>query len=316
MPAEILLVGAGQLGSRYLQGLAGVELPLMIHVVDPAQASLDLAQNRWEEVVSPSSLHEVRWTKQLDTTPTSADLAIIATTAKVRPDVVSAVSRHAKPERWILEKTLASSLGGVDRILESVGQAPAWVNTSRRSTDWYRQVSVRVGSGPFQIEVEGGPWGLVANGIHFLDLARWFSGQAAVSFDVAGLEHRWEQGKRPDSWEVFGEMSVRFADSTNVTLRVGREPGPLRVRIRGASGEWIVDETGGIATGPTGEQMPGSVPPQSVLTTPLVEGLLAGKGCLLPPLSQAAPLHRAFVEHLGNHWGASAPSGSRKSFIQ
>ena len=50
MHKKVLLVGAGQLGSRYLQGLAKVSIPLEIHVLDISESSLRIAEARWNEV--------------------------------------------------------------------------------------------------------------------------------------------------------------------------------------------------------------------------------------------------------------------------
>ena len=44
----VLVIGAGQLGSRHLQALKLVQNDLSISVVDPFQASLDVAKERFE----------------------------------------------------------------------------------------------------------------------------------------------------------------------------------------------------------------------------------------------------------------------------
>ena len=49
--ATILIAGAGQLGSRYLQGLANCQNNLNIFVLDISEQSLQIAKQRWEQVV-------------------------------------------------------------------------------------------------------------------------------------------------------------------------------------------------------------------------------------------------------------------------
>ena len=49
MSATILIAGAGQLGSRYLQGLANCQNTLDIYVQDISKQSLQIAKQRWEE---------------------------------------------------------------------------------------------------------------------------------------------------------------------------------------------------------------------------------------------------------------------------
>jgi len=49
---SIVIVGAGQLGSRYLQGLVRCSHRLRIQVVDPAPEALTTAADRWTTSVA------------------------------------------------------------------------------------------------------------------------------------------------------------------------------------------------------------------------------------------------------------------------
>ena len=49
---QLAVIGAGQLGSRHLQGLAKANLEAEIWVVDVSQESLNIAQSRYNEVKS------------------------------------------------------------------------------------------------------------------------------------------------------------------------------------------------------------------------------------------------------------------------
>ena len=64
--STILLVGAGQLGSRYLQGLVNCRIPLKIYVYDICVESLSLAKERWNEVLPAAAAHEIEFTSTLD----------------------------------------------------------------------------------------------------------------------------------------------------------------------------------------------------------------------------------------------------------
>ena len=50
MSATILIAGAGQLGSRYLHGMANCRNILDIYVHDIYKQSLQIAKQRWEQV--------------------------------------------------------------------------------------------------------------------------------------------------------------------------------------------------------------------------------------------------------------------------
>ena len=60
MSAAILIAGAGQLGSRYLQGMANCRNTLDIYVQDISEQSLQIAKQCWEQVFHTAnpSLHD------------------------------------------------------------------------------------------------------------------------------------------------------------------------------------------------------------------------------------------------------------------
>ena len=97
---SVLIAGAGQLGSRYLQGLAGCLNPLRIFVLDPADGSRRLAAERWAEVGGPSTSHIVSYHDTLDDVSTDLDIAIVATTAAVRPMVVESTATRTRVLSW------------------------------------------------------------------------------------------------------------------------------------------------------------------------------------------------------------------------
>jgi saccharopine dehydrogenase-like NADP-dependent oxidoreductase len=60
MKRKVLIAGAGQLGSRYLQGLSKAIEPLDIHVFDLSAEPLTRAEQRWNEM-QPVSKHETHF---------------------------------------------------------------------------------------------------------------------------------------------------------------------------------------------------------------------------------------------------------------
>jgi predicted dehydrogenase len=47
---SIVIIGAGQLGSRHLQALRLIDEPIRIQVVDPSHESLKVAEERFNQV--------------------------------------------------------------------------------------------------------------------------------------------------------------------------------------------------------------------------------------------------------------------------
>ena len=174
MPSpSVLLIGARQLGSRYLQGLAALEDPLAITVVDPSEASLAVARDRLAQVPLASA-HVVQFSTSLEDAPQHLDLALVVTPAHCRASVVAELSSRHHVKAWILEKLLAQNCEQLDQIEQVLaGHTQVWVNTPRRLMGWHQVISSQMlsaGPAPLQVRVSGGSWGLACNAINFIDL--------------------------------------------------------------------------------------------------------------------------------------------------
>jgi len=166
MQYKLLLVGAGQLGSRYLQGLSHCPFDLEITVADSSPESLQRAQSRWEEVAGQSvGMHNVLYLPSLPDGVVSYDIAIIATGAARRAMLVKECAERFAVRYWILEKVLAQSSSELDMIEKALADADgAWVNTPRRISRWHQQLrSLFAIEGTVICSVIGGDWGLACN---------------------------------------------------------------------------------------------------------------------------------------------------------
>ena len=106
--ATILITGAGQLGSRYLQGLANCRETLDIYVNDISEQSLQIAKQRWRKVaktVSPDSFSEmtvpaiqnkVTFISSFERIRKKKNIAIVPTNADVRSQVVKKLKQTLK----------------------------------------------------------------------------------------------------------------------------------------------------------------------------------------------------------------------------
>ena len=303
----ILIAGAGQLGSRYLQGLAKVGPGLDIHLYDVEKASLDRAQERWNEVATASTLHRVSLHQSLVGIPPRVDLAIVATTASARPAVVEAIAAQSHVNAWILEKVLAQSLQGLNSLLKATGPASGvWVNTPRRMLPWHQQIKGHLPfRRPLTLEVNGSEWGLACNSIHFLDMLCWWTGEQLETVSTDELAPRWIDARRPCNYEIMGTLRARFSGGSTAVLQVN--DGELHYTFELTDGElvWQMDETAGTATRSDGLSVPGRLPFQSEVTAGLVETILATGSCELPTLEESVELHRVFLAGLLAHWRKS-----------
>ena len=103
------IIGAGQLGSRHLQGLLSYKKEsLNIFIIDPSDDSLFIAKQRALEL---EHKHSLTFTDSFQELPKHLDFVVIATNSKVRFVVMEILLQHASVSYLILEKVLFPDLG-------------------------------------------------------------------------------------------------------------------------------------------------------------------------------------------------------------
>jgi hypothetical protein len=300
----VLVSGAGQLGSRYLQGLAKCHLPLRIFVQDSSPESLARARIRWDEVRGPAPIHNVSYHADIRALPREIDVSIVSTTADVRPRVVSEIAGHAAVRFWVLEKVLAQSQSDIDEIVSSVGSnSGAWINTPRRVMPWHWQIKAQLSlATPITLHVEGGAWGLACNAIHFLDLLAWWSGETLQTVSTERLATDWFASKRSGIREIEGTLEAKFSGGSSASLSADDSAEPVHAEVTDGRRIWVISESEGSAVCTDGLVIPGRLAYQSELTAPLIESVLQGNGCELPTLEESAAMHRVFINGMLQHW--------------
>jgi hypothetical protein len=308
----VLISGAGQLGSRYLQGLVKCRLPLKIMVHDSSLVSLERARLRWNEVLDPHSIHTVSYHSSIETLPHQIDVVILATTADSRPIVIRDIATHASVRFWVVEKVLAQNQSGLDEIVKHIGVGfNAWVNTPRRMMPWHREIKAQLGLGrPMTLKVQGGAWRLACNAVHFLDLLEWWSGETISGMTTDLLAPHWFESERRGFWEIAGTLSATFSGGASAHLCANQSSNGVRLEVTDGRLTWLIAEADGIANRSDGLAIVGRMQYQSEMTAPLVESILEGRGCDLPTLEESARLHRTFIHGMLEHWKRAGNAGA------
>lgn len=298
----VLISGAGELGSRYLQSMVTCELPLTVHLHSNNPASLEICQQRWHEVNGDSSQHRLVMQRDLTALPHDIDLAIVSSTAESRSQLVVSISQSANVRYWLLEKILAQCCAGIDEMLACVRNAiGVWVNYYMQADEWYAEIKKNlVANVPKHMRVFGGDWGMACNSMHFIHLHAWFSQSTLTSIDTGHLSKVWHPSKRVGNWEIFGELTTGFSDGGSVHLV--SEPGPsmYSMTLQNGAYTWHINELCGVARRSDGLEVVGRVPRQSERR--VVEEILSGAGCSLPTLVAVADADKMFIRAMLEHW--------------
>ena len=305
MRYRVAIIGAGQLGSRYLQGMASCKLPLDIIVIDPNQESLKKAQDRWNEVVIVNNIHSLEFIKSHKVLNNkNIDLVIVSTNATGRADLIADLSNQMEIHYWVIEKVLAQSIDELNLISDKLqNYQGVWVNTPRRMIKWYQEIITSTPNrSPITCAVNGKDWGLACNAIHFLDLVAWWSGEKIVSIQTDQLDPKWHKAKRDGYWEIFGSLSALYTNGSSLTLNSSLEDIGYQVSIETEGIKWDIQELNGIAIRSDGKEFPGKLEHQSEITGRLIELILNTGSCELPDLETSIALHIKLLSALLYDW--------------
>ena len=307
---KILITGIGRLGRRYLEGLSKCNIQLEIFAFDSSKVSLKMAEKSWLDVNGHESKHKLNITQNFDEIPKEIDLAIVATTADVRADLVKNLAKVFKVRFWLLEKILAQSPEQVDELLQNTLNASGiWVNTNRRMLVWHQQLREYISEQlPLKAKVGNNFWDLACNGIHFLDLISWYSGEELVKIDTTELDHDWLESKRPGFMEVTGVLRAFYSKGSELLLESRTDGEEFLIKVETAAGPWIINEFEGKAEGPSGVSLSGKMELQSEMTGRLVESIIETGKCELPSLEESAHIHCIFLDALRIHWNQNCDS--------
>jgi predicted dehydrogenase len=312
MKRNILIVGAGQLGSRHIQGVLKVKTSINLFVVDPCDESLLIAKQRAEEI---NHNHPVKYLTGWTELPKDFDIVILATSSNVREKIIFQLTKNYTTKYLILEKVLFPEVESYKRIKELLEnhKIKTWVNHPRRMFQSYRNLKKEMSSNPKVFQVTGGNWGLGCNGLHFIDLFAFLASSNVKSIDTSGVDNMVTSSKRIGFIEFSGTITGIMDNGSifQITSFFG-ESTANTITIFDVQNRYIIQESGTPAIFSlrndknfTCEEKLFIMEYQSSLTTELVNSLIETGNCLLPDYEEACNCHLPFIIQLLNKYNQS-----------
>ena len=302
MSYKLLLVGAGQLGRRYLEGLLRSDLSLSIDIVDNSNDSLHLCRE-----ILLGHTNKLGPTRLLDSLPAgnTYDICILSTTSESRVKLIRYIVKDNTINAWILEKFLAQSQACLDLLSTLIlPDSPCWVNTPRPSMNWYTRIKAHLSqySPLTHASVIGSNWGMACNAIHFIDLMEWLTDSKIHKIDDQKSKLVWEKAKRKGYEEAFGSISMKFTAGLNLSMSCDTQNLPRVVILRNPEHEWVIDEPNSVFRGTDQSNIHGYLELQSQMTPDIIHDILINRKCKLTPLSTSIRQHRKILQHFLKSW--------------
>ncbi|MCK9403272.1 MAG: Gfo/Idh/MocA family oxidoreductase [Chitinophagaceae bacterium] len=306
-----LIIGAGQLGSRHLQGVLKCKVKQTVYVLDSSELSLANCKLRESEVEHD---HDVVFTNDWGFIPHEINIVIISTSSNVRYPVLKQLLAHASVENIILEKVLFQSLNEYEYVNELVSiNSPCqfWVNHPRRESSFYNNLKSRI-NGLTSIDsvfVFGEDWGLGCNSLHFIDTISFLINSDLSMMEANLVDRGILNSKRAGYVEFTGSVNGKFKNGTFINLISTRQEKGIpntfkKIYINISTGfENIVirESVNSCAFFCSKEEdnsveiVPFNLKFQNELTADLTTSLFSTNYCGLPKYAEAYTNHKLFV---------------------
>ena len=300
-----VIIGAGQLGSRHLQGLLKFKDKQTIYVLDPSKDSLKLSSERAKEIVNS---HVINFTTSWSDLPVDLDLVIVATGANVRSEVVKRLLKNHLVKNLILEKILFQDLKSYSEIGELIKKTktPTWVNHARRMFSHYNEIKTVLMNNNEKVsfKVFGGNWGLACNSLHFIDLFSFLSPSKIINIDTNLIDDCLSESKRKNHVEFTGTLNGEYENGNifQITSFEGSYD-DITICIFTKSHRWIVQEGKAqkviyLSKNNDFNEITSSFKAEvvSTLTTRAANDILISKNSDLPNYEEACSSHIPFIK--------------------
>lgn len=301
----ILIIGAGQLGSRHLQGLVKYGGQIKVYVLDPSTSSLNIAKAREKEITHN---HDIIYIETWDILPSFFDLVIIATNANVRESIINKLLEKHGVRFLILEKVLFQEIEAYKRVFDLIAKhsVTTYVNHPRRMFESYINLKKSINSKNKQTiyTIVGGNWGLGCNALHFIDLIVYLSGKRIQNLDESLIDDEIIQSSRKGFIEFTGTLVGRLEDkslfsitsfkgeSSGITFTVFNDEQRLIIQEGGTPQIYSLEKSNLFSQ----EISNLKIQYQSELTTNIALQLLEYSSCLLPTFDDARLSHELFLK--------------------
>jgi hypothetical protein len=309
---NLLLIGAGQLGSRHLQSCLKYEQSLNIYVVDNSEASLKLSEERALEINNNAD-HKIHYVTNLNKIEESTfDYLIIATGASVRFKILEDVLNLFSVKYAILEKVLFQDLQSytdAKQLIKNNG-VTTFVNCPLRVYPFFKEIKDKYISRKNKTSLKylGGEWiGLACNSIHYIDLLSFLSDEQLQNIDISHLDDGYVDSKRPGNIEFTGTIEATYVSGANLSIEAikgsGQDStiqiinGDFRILIDEISGKYKVYDKEELV-----EDSDYNIIYQSDLTHLMLNQISKMGGCELISFDDSVELHTEFITKLLEHY--------------
>ena len=294
---KIAIIGAGNIGRRYLESFSLAKDVYDIYVMDVSEDALCRIKDMTDNL---NMKHIFHYLKRLEDLPKEIDLGAITTTSKMRREIVVNLLNNTSVKYLILEKFLFDKLHDYDVVENLIEKKhiKAWVNCGRRAQQSYIWLKKEIEKANHcEIYVSGGEWGLGCNAVHYLDLIAYLAGTDKMDISLCGLDSIICDSKRKSYKEIFGTISGSMGKCRNFSISsYYKSRMPVFVTILTEKAYYRIDESGQCINiiSENGDNLTKKFPLKytSQMMESIIHEIIETGECVLAQYSESSEIHR------------------------
>ncbi len=309
---KIAVIGAGNIGGRYIEFLLNSDFECALYIVDTSAQALKVLA----EKIS-SNKKKVIYLLNIEELPDYIDLAAITTTSGVRRGVAEKLLDCVDVNYLILEKPLFCDLTDYEfvRTLLEKKHVKAWINCTRRECESYQRLKRELKGENFEFALSGSNWGLGCNAVHYLDLICFLAETDDLEVNVDGLYKMVLESKRKPYKEILGTITGNAGKCVHFSLTAhGRDEIPTSILIKTSSKTYLINEARQLLSiwekSGLFVNVGFELPYTSQIMAKIIEKILDTGNCQLADYSESMAIHKVlqipltdFFEEMGGKKG-------------
>lgn len=205
---NILLVGCGNVGFRYLQAINELNLNFKCIVIEK--------NNLLRQKIRKKFNFNFKFFNSIPKKIINYDLCIVSTQAKDRYKAIVTLWNKINCKNWILEKNLGISSKEIYEIKKLLQNYNVWINTPLRIFQVYKYLKKR-NKELTDLKFYGKNWSLTSNIIHHLDLSVWIynSNLQKINFSKNA---RWFFNNLNKTWDIAGSVELFLKNKKKIII--------------------------------------------------------------------------------------------------
>jgi hypothetical protein len=297
---KILLIGCGEIGSRFLQAAVQIDGIDEINIIEPLEKARAIAKERIKQPKFNLKSVCINWHDSLISVESDINLCIVATQADGREEIFDQVF-DLGITNILTEKIVTQSLDSFNNILTRSKNLKIniWVNCKTRAYPIWKYIKQKIKPNEtISYYSVGGNHGLCTNGLHTLDLFAFLSESKKLINHGSQIDNILHKTKRKKV-DLSGTFQLIDNNGSNCSINysAANSSSILEV-VNTATTRWIVDHSSRQAFEATDEQgwALNPVPFEgdlsiSNMSIRFISDILIKNHCDLPTLEQTYPAH-------------------------